>query len=153
MWAALAAHTPLWLSTTDARIVGGASIHALLAAMLWFVARRAGRFYGTALVTSTLFAVAPTAAPIIAGMRGGAELSAYVVTPLIAFGCGHTVGLLGSKLTHDRRWVGTFIVAVSALCLVIAFWSFRRSSQLSLEVNSHELNSAIEESRGTSTSG
>jgi hypothetical protein len=149
----LAAHTPLWLSSTDAKIVGAAAVHALLAGMLWFVARRAGRFYGTALVTSTLFAIAPTAAPIIAGMRGGAEIVAYIATPLIAFGCGHAVALFGSKLPRDQRWVSLFIVAVSALCLVIAFWSFRRSSQLSLELNSHELNSAIEESRGTSTSG
>ncbi len=153
MWAALAAHTPLWLSTADARLVGGAAIHALLAGMLWFVARRVGRYYGTALVKSTLFALAPTAAPIIQGERGAGEIAAYLLTPLITFGCGHLVGWIGSKCAQDRRWASLLILVMTAACLTLGLWSFRRAAQRSPESEIHAPNSTIDLSRGTATSG
>jgi tetratricopeptide (TPR) repeat protein len=51
-------------------------LHAGVCALVWFAARRAGVFYGTAILTALLFAVHPVHVEAVANVAGRAELLA-----------------------------------------------------------------------------
>lgn len=68
---------------------GNVLLHALAAALAWFVARRVGVHYGTALAAALLFAVHPLRVEPVANIAGRAELLA-------------AVGVLGAWILHLR---------------------------------------------------
>ena len=56
--------------------VGNMLLHAAVCALAWFAARRAGVFYGTAILAALLFAVHPVHVEAVANVAGRAELLA-----------------------------------------------------------------------------
>jgi tetratricopeptide (TPR) repeat protein len=80
---------------------GNVAVHALVSALAWFLARRLGVHYGTALAASLLFAVHPLRVEAVANVAGRAELLA-------------AAGVFGAWLAHRlaveargpsrRRW-------------------------------------------------
>ena len=68
---------------------GNVALHALAAMLSWFLARRLGVHYGTALAASLLFAVHPLRVEAVANVAGRAELLA-------------AAGVFGAWLAHRR---------------------------------------------------
>ncbi|HEX4825063.1 MAG TPA: DUF1736 domain-containing protein [Candidatus Polarisedimenticolaceae bacterium] len=68
-------------------------LNAAVAALVWFVLRRAGTHYGTALLGGALFAVHPLHAEAVANVAGRAELLAalFVLGAWLAHGSGRRV--------------------------------------------------------------
>lgn len=78
-------------------------LHALVSALVWLAARRAGAYYGTAMLTGLLFAVHPVHAEAVANVAGRAELLA-------------AAGVLGAWIAHRRkRWGAAALLYLGAV--------------------------------------
>ena len=100
-------------------------LHALLSGALWFGARRIGRYYGTALVCSTLFAILPFAAPVMRVQASLHGYAAYLLAPLACFVVGHSVGFIGAQVKGNRAAEAALVVIVSVLLVVVGVFSWR----------------------------
>ena len=125
MWAALAVHTPLWWNTHHAWMVLHVALHALVSGALWFVARRLGRYYGTALVCSTLFAILPVAAPVLRVNSSTLGYLSYLVAPLATFAVGHVVGWIGAQVRGHRAAELLLVLSVTLALAAVGLFSWR----------------------------
>jgi tetratricopeptide (TPR) repeat protein len=95
---------------------GNLFLHMLVSLLCWYVARLAGKYYGTALLTALLFAVHPLHTEVVANIVGRAELLA-------------ALWILAAWLAHRRGTksrgggAGLFWSSVAAGCYLLGLLS------------------------------